>query len=438
MTEQKKELTSAAKSTETAKKVRPMVKRLYATAHEAKEQGRPVAYGMLGCQYDEILRAMDITPIWTENYAGVCGTKRDAERFLNKAEYDGYSNVICSYATTGIGFDAMRKELGEIPPDAPDGGMAEPDLLLGCSAACDPRYKWYQALGHYKDTPIYNIDIVYPPVDADVDQVRDYYIKYQREELQGLVDFLEKQTGKKMDYELLSHIIDLSDEASRLWREVHELRKAIPCPMPAGDHFRTFVPGRFYLGTQDAVDFYQELYNELKHRVDNGIGVIENEKYRLLWGGGHPPWHSMNIFDYFADHGAVFVRETSYSPFEAVEMPPNLHPLDRLAWRTFGNWTFRNKKAQQGCGDPKVQQLLDWIIDYNAVGMVMHQTITCRATTIGQMHYKRMVQEHVEMPIMLLESDIVDVRAYSETQTKERVDAFIELIDSHIKSKAAS
>ena len=99
MVEEKKELTSAAKSTETAKKVRPLVKKLYALAHEAKEQGRPVAYGMLGCQYDEILRAMDITPIWTENYAGLCGTKRDAERFLMKAEYDGYSNVIYRFGT---------------------------------------------------------------------------------------------------------------------------------------------------------------------------------------------------------------------------------------------------------------------------------------------------------------------------------------------------
>jgi benzoyl-CoA reductase/2-hydroxyglutaryl-CoA dehydratase subunit BcrC/BadD/HgdB len=436
MTEQKKELTSAAKSTETAKKVRPLVKTMYARAHEAKEQGRLVAYCMLACQYDEILRAMDITPIWTENYGGLCGTKRDAERFLMKAEFDGYSNVLCSYATTGIGFDAMRRELGEIPPDAPDGGMAEPDMLLGCSAACDPRYKWYQALGHYKDTPIYNIDVVYPPIDADVDLVRDYYLKYQVEELKGLVDFLEKQTGRKMDWELLDRTIDLAEETSALWREVHELRKNIPCPMPAGDHFRTFVPGRFWMGTQEALEFYRELRDECKQRVDNGIGVIPNEKYRLLWGGGLPPWHTMSIFNYFEDHGAVFVRETSYSPYEPVEIPPNIHPLERLAWRVFGNWTFRNKKAQKGCGDPAVQRLLDWIDEYNAVGMVMHQTLTCRATTIGQIHYKRMVQEHFELPIMLLESDIVDVRAYSETQTKERVDAFIELIDSYKKSRA--
>lgn len=431
MAEEKKELTSATKSTETSKKVRPLVKTMYSRAHEAKEQGRLVAYCMVGCQYDEILRAMDITPVWTENYGGLCATKREAERFLMKAEFDGYSNVLCSYATTGIGFDAMRRELGEIPPNAPDGGMAEPDILLGCSCKCDPRYKWYQALGHYKKTPIYNFDVVTPPVDANLDEVREYYVKYQMEELKGLVAFLEKQSGKKMDWDKLNHVIDISEEAAELWRECHELRKAIPCPMPAEDHFRTFVPGRFWLGTQEALDFYRELRDELKQRVDNGIGVIPNEKYRLLWGGGLPPWHSMNIFNYFEGHGAVFVRETSYSPFDKIELPPNLHPLERLARRSFGIFTYRHERANKGCGDPNVQQVLDWIVEYKADGIVMHQTMTCRAYTIGQIHYKRLVQEYIKIPIMILESDIVDTRTYSEAQTQERIDAFIELIASN-------
>src|SRR3990170_1618165 len=83
--EPSEEPTSATKSLECAKKVRPLVKEMYARAHEAKKQGRPVAYCMVMSQYDEILRAMDVTPIWTENHGGLCATKRDADRFLAKA-----------------------------------------------------------------------------------------------------------------------------------------------------------------------------------------------------------------------------------------------------------------------------------------------------------------------------------------------------------------
>jgi len=57
---------------------------------------------------------------------------------------------------------------GGIPEGAPDGGMAQPDLLLGSSYACDPRFKWYQATGKYMDVPTYNIDVLAPPVHADL------------------------------------------------------------------------------------------------------------------------------------------------------------------------------------------------------------------------------------------------------------------------------
>jgi benzoyl-CoA reductase/2-hydroxyglutaryl-CoA dehydratase subunit BcrC/BadD/HgdB len=76
---------------------------------------------MVASQYDEIIRAMDVVPLPTENYAGLCAAKRDMDRFLLKAEEDGYSQVLCSYARIGLGFDSLRKELGGIrrtPPMA--------------------------------------------------------------------------------------------------------------------------------------------------------------------------------------------------------------------------------------------------------------------------------------------------------------------------------
>jgi len=67
------------------------------------------------------------------------------------------------------------------------------------------------------------------------------------------------------------------------WYDAYQLRKAVPAPMPTEDALSVMVPGMFMLGTQAAYDFYSELYDELKHRVDNKIGTIPDEKYRLLW-----------------------------------------------------------------------------------------------------------------------------------------------------------
>ena len=101
-----KQKTSSAKSTESAKKIRYIVKRMYQKAQQAKEQNLKVAYCMVMCNYEEILEAMDVVQVYTENYAGLCAVKREAEQYMKKAQAEGYSDVLCGYAQVGIGFDA--------------------------------------------------------------------------------------------------------------------------------------------------------------------------------------------------------------------------------------------------------------------------------------------------------------------------------------------
>ncbi|MBW2092747.1 MAG: 2-hydroxyacyl-CoA dehydratase, partial [Deltaproteobacteria bacterium] len=191
----------------------------------------------------------------------------------------------------------------------------------------------------------------------------------------------------------------------------------------------------YLLGELAALDFYRELYDALKERVDNKVGVIKNEKYRLLWGGGLPPWHTLSIFNYFEGLGAIFTIETSYHPPEPVEpVGKDVHPLERLASRFLTRVMRSQERAQKGCGDSRVQQILDLLEEYKNVGMMMHQARSCRAMSLGQIHFKNMVQEHIKVPTMFMESDIVDVRDYSEAQTKMQVNAFMDAVESYVQS----
>ena len=421
--------TAAVKGTDMARKVRGMVKNIYQSAHQAKEDGRKVAYSMIMSQYDEILRAMDIVPLPTENFAGVCAAKRQMDRFLLKAEEDGYSQSLCSYARIGLGFDSIRKKEGAIPENSPDGGMAEPDMMLGSSSVCDPRYKWFQAAGRYLDVPRYSVDVVTPPVNVNLKDVRDYYIRYQKEQFQGLIAFLEKQTGKKMNDDRLWESIRLCDEAWRLWYEIDRLRVAVPCPMPSQDHFSIMAAAHYYAGTQMAVDFYQSLYDEVKHKADNKIGVIPDEKYRLLYGAGLPPWHTLWIFNYFESFGAVFVIENVYRAYDPVEVPPHVKdPVEYLAWRTFLRVSQWHERARAASGNIFVEKLREMARDYKTDGVVFHACRSCRASSLGQTHIKDFLGQYTDIPMMQLVSDMVDLRDYSEAQWKAQIGAFIEAL----------
>ncbi len=234
--ERSKQKTTAEKSMEIAMRVRQIVKDMAQKAHDARAKGDPIAYLFIFSAYDEILRAMDITTVGTENYAGLCAVKMDAERFLAKAEAEGYPRHLCTYATVGLGFDAMRCELGRMPPDAPDGGMEYPSVMLGTGMMiCDPRYKWYQAAQRYTNAPMHIVGLLNPPAHythIDPAEVRSYYITYVMEELKELVAFLERTTDRKMDWDRLSEIVDLSERTIQVCGTPIscERRFRRPCP----------------------------------------------------------------------------------------------------------------------------------------------------------------------------------------------------------------
>ncbi|TET92471.1 MAG: 2-hydroxyacyl-CoA dehydratase, partial [Desulfobacteraceae bacterium] len=440
----------------------PMVKESIGGTIRAKQEGKKLAYSFIVCLYDEILRVMDIVPVWTENYAGVCGAKRDAERFLERAESLGFSRSLCTYALCGLGFDQWREELGEMPPDAPWGGQARPDMMLSSGQIlCDPRNKWYQASQQYMpDVPIHNVDLPYPLYEDDIEvaDVQDYYIKHIIEELRLLIKFLEKQTGKKMDYDRLSEFVDLGERTWNLIWETYELRRTVPTPMGTGDAMNTMVPMVFMMGTQEGYDFYARLNKELKDKIERHEGVIPNEKYRLLWGGGLPSWFALTDFNYFNSKGAVFPVETTYrmiEPIYRLNIPETNDPVERLAWRWLGYWTYWYDKAKKRPGsDPDVERLIQYIEDYQIDGVVMHEAFSCRTWHLGliwQLNQLKKIykpipvlilgsdgkkkEEKRELPSLILESDIIDISSYSEIDTRNRIDAFIETLESVAKSK---
>ena len=384
---------------------------------------------------------MDVVPVWTENYAGVCAAKRDAQRFLEKAEMENFSRSLCTYALCDLGFDIWRAELGEMPPDAPWRGMVRPDMMLGSGQlVCDPRNKWYQAAQHYMpDVPVYEVGMPWPQYESDYDyrEVQDYYVKYIVEQLQGLVEFMEKHTGHKMDWDRLAELVDITDNTWDLIWETYELRKAKPCPMDTGDAMNTMVPIAFMMGTQEAYDFFLELNAELKQKIANGEGVIPDEKYRLLWGGGLPSWFALSDFNYFNSKGAVFPAETTYRTFENtrlfdIDLRKISDPLEHIAWRWIKYWTFWYDAARKRPGShPDVERLIQYIEDYDIDGVVMHEAFSCRTWHPGLIwQLNQLKKVYRDIPSLVLESDIVDISSYSEADTHARIDAFIEILES--------
>jgi benzoyl-CoA reductase/2-hydroxyglutaryl-CoA dehydratase subunit BcrC/BadD/HgdB len=187
------------------------------------------------------------------------------------------------------------------------------------------------------------------------------------------------------------------------------------------------------LGTQECYDFYRDLNAELKQKIAEKQGVAEHEKYRLLWGAGLPSWFALSDFQYFHSKGAVFPVETTYRCGEAVyrlDLPKTDDPLEHIAWRFMRPWTYWYDKARQRPGSmPEVERLIAYIEEYKCDGVVFNSAFSCRSWHAGIMLQAQLLRKlYRNVPILIMEGDIVDPSAYNEADTHHRIDAFVETL----------
>ncbi|MEE9399155.1 MAG: 2-hydroxyacyl-CoA dehydratase family protein, partial [Dehalococcoidales bacterium] len=292
--------------------LRALVDGMYEKAVEASQEGRPVAWCMVNWWGgDAVLRAMDVATIYPEDYGAVCAAFGVAPAFLACSDSDGFPTHMCGYARNCLGYASRMKDLGEIPPEAPMGGMPRPSLLVGSGYFCDTRYKWFQALGRFLDAPLWVLEMPHPGVkESRMAGVREHNIRFLVEELRGFIAFLENLLGRKMDQERLKEVVDDTIEMNRLWHGVNELRKARPCPMHSRD-FWSSMPASLYTAgdPKETAKLYGDMYNEVKSLVDGHTGAISEEKYRLAFAE-LPPWHSLSFFNQLAERGWNFAVES--------------------------------------------------------------------------------------------------------------------------------
>jgi benzoyl-CoA reductase/2-hydroxyglutaryl-CoA dehydratase subunit BcrC/BadD/HgdB len=405
--------------------------------------------GLAWCMHavpTELLLAFDIACEWPENFGALCAARHVATTFIDVAGQDGYPGELCSYLTTSSGYCRRCAELGRVPPESPLAeGMGVPEMLLGSTWLCEPRYKWLQATAtRYFRVPVFCTDPLSPPFDADIrdPRIADHYVSYLLEELKSLVAFLEKHTGRKLDPYRLRRAMETSQQSLKHWYETLELRKARPCPMGSEDYFTCIVAQLYMLGTAEALDFFENVHREVERRVQQRVGVLSEERFRLHFAG-IPPWYNLGFFNYLETKGAIGVFESTYYPGPPVEVDLD-DPIVGLAQRIWKKacWSHAwGSEAVPEMSNPGTQQvvgsgfLLQAVQEYGIDGAIMHRTRSCRAVSWGQTHYRNILEKE-GIPCIIFESDMADPRNWSDSRIKALVEPFLETLRDARQNRA--
>ncbi|MBC7342373.1 MAG: 2-hydroxyacyl-CoA dehydratase [Clostridia bacterium] len=378
---------------------------MYYLKAKLSEGQRPIAWST-AIAPAEFLEAMNIITVYPENHAALAGARKMGVQLAEHAEARGYSSDICSYA---------RADFGAIfSGQSPVGGLPRPNLLVCCNNTCQTVTKWYENLARHFQVPLVLIDVPF----NHRSEISPHAIEYIVEQFHYLVEVLEQVTGNRFNWERFWEVVDVSSRSSRLWREILEMGAHRPCPFTAFHLFNYMAPIVMMRGSNEALEFYQFLKSELEERIASGYAAVPGEEYRLMWDG-IPVWFEMGHMHYLLKDLKACLVCSSYTDAWILEFAePTLEAMAK---------TYASIMINRNLDD-KLAYVSGLIEKYSLDGIIHHSNRSCKPACFGVYEIHRLLQDEWGLPVLAIDADQCDSRAYSRAQTDVRIQAFIEAL----------
>ena len=374
------------------KKAKELRETFYRNFAQAKDKGALRWMGSAWA-FDAVPMGLgkDVYCITGEPYGATCAFDRPlSAKFLQAAENYGFARDLCSY---------MRNYWGSILCNeyALGGPFPKADFAWTQHICCS-HAKWYQNACELEggDVPLFIIDVgagAYPPFEP---QMYPHRIDYVAGQLMDGIEWLENVTGRKFDDELFFEAAWNDFRSTNKWAQICMLNRAVPAPLDEKSIYSLYVFATLQKSNKDFADFYDELYDEVKDRVDRGIAAVPNESARVITDT-QPPWGFLKIYRYMEKWGAVSIGSLYTFGLEGMWLYdeqandltprplPSKKPQTREeCCRMLADWHLCKPEYQHFYHPEYKTKLMDaiarkWKVD----GIVLHYNRGCEGLTVG-------------------------------------------------------
>jgi len=366
----------------------------------------PVAWVTSGFPV-EFLRVLGYHTVYPENHAALCGVRRLTPELSDVAEAQGYSRSLCSYLRTDIGSVLSGK--------TPVGRQPKPDLLACCTNICQTVLYWYRALAQHFDVPLILVDTPFVYGEAE-----PHDLSYVQDQLVEAIGVAERVASRRLDWERLTQVVDLAQQGSELWGQCLAESRHSPAPWTGFDGFFHIAPIVALRGEAACNAYYRHLLDELRDRVDKGVGGVRDERHRLMWDN-LPIWFNVRELSTKLAEGGFNIVVTTYTNAWA-EAGRQIDPAAILASAARAyTYVILNEDLQR-----KLALMKRLAGEYRVDGAILHSDRSCKPYSIGQVDLRARLADEASLRVLLLEADHNDPRAYSTEQGETRLQAFME------------
>jgi len=365
----------------------------------------------------EILRGMGFLTYFPETHSAMLGTTRMAVDLIPKANAVGYSPDICSYLTADIGafiegVSPLSRAFKGIE------GVPKPDVLVFNTNQCRDVQDWFAWYGKKFNVPVVGVHSY-----VGVKDVTPSHITSIARQMENIVEPLEKVAGRKLDMDEFKQAVKLSRECSDLWEKCLAAAAAKPSPISFFDSTTLMGPAVVGRGTQEAIDAYNILLEELEERVEEGVGTIDHEQHRIYWEG-MPVWGRLSMHSkLFAGLNANVIASTYCSSWIFSALDPD-DPFNSMARAYTELFIVRSDEYKE-------QYIKEKLELFNIDGVVYHDAKTCPNNSNCRYGMPQRLEKETHIPSLTINGDLNDLRLLSDEQTKTNVEAFIEQLEEN-------
>ena len=387
-------------------KFRPWDKDYWKMVRDAQQNGKKVVF-VSGPAPIELLYAMDCIPLYLDLLPS-----RFSENVILTSKLMGETDKRVNSSLCRLN----KAEIGSLL----SGRMGvTPDAYVAVPIPCDSAREAYKSIERCINAPAFHFDI---PVRKSENSLE--YIEVQ---FAAFVDFIERITDKKLDWDKLKYRMELSNRAGELLDKCVMLRKNKPCPMSShlnvwNELMNAFSP------TEEIIKLLEEELNTLNMRVSAGVSPCpEGEKHRVLLLN-NMLWQGMDITDWLeSKYNAVTVMDGySLKKREYFEHRDNKTDCFKVMCRR-----MLNGAAVHGAGafgDELLNMMNDIIRDYSVDVSIFMGNAGCRHEWAASKLFTDFIQDTFGMSTLIIDIDNTDMNYKSEKDIESAISEYMDTV----------
>jgi len=339
----------------------------------------------------ELLHALQISPMLVEAYASFMSGLKCEDWFIDFAEKSGISSTLCSYHKIFIG----AVEAGILP---------KPKFALTSSMVCDANINTFRFTAEKYGIPCCIIDVPY--------ELSTESIAYVRDQLKESVKLMEECTGKKLDDNKLSEIIDNENKSKEYMNKYLKCLETNYLPMSLTLHMYMLFTSHTFMGRPATLKFYKMLSEDITKSKAASIN-------KVLWVHVIPFWNEpLKEYFNFSEKYQLLGYDMIFDHLEPMD---SSHPYEAIAKKLIEN-------KLNGPFSRKLELVENLVDRLHPDAVINFCHWGCKQSSGGAVLLKNMLREK-NIPFLSIDGDGVDRRNAHEGQLRTRLEAFFEIIE---------